>query len=96
MKKLILLTSLMGVLFILNACGPAYVSVRPSHMDVARPIRPSSSHIWIDGNWVYSRREHSYSRINGYWSKPNRGRTYRPGQWKTSRKGDHWVQGRWR
>lgn len=96
MKKLILFTSLVGFLFLLNACGPAYVSVRPSYSESVRPTSPSSTHVWVDGNWVYSRRTHAYSRHNGYWSAPNRGRTYTPGQWKTTRRGDHWVQGRWR
>lgn len=93
MKNYILIIVL-GLIF--SACRPAYVSQRPTHIEVERPMSPSVNHVWIDGNWVYSRRTHAYSRNNGYWAKPNRGRKYTQGQWKSTRRGEHWVQGRWR
>lgn len=93
MKNYILIFVL-GLIF--NACRPAYVSQRPTYTQNERPMRPSVNHIWIDGNWVYSRRTHAYSRFNGHWAKPNRGRKYTQGQWKSTSKGEHWVHGRWK
>lgn len=79
-----------------NACRPAYVTVKPTHAKIERPISPSINHVWIDGDWVYNRRSRAYIRNDGYWAKPNRGRTYTQGKWKSSRKGDYWVRGRWK
>ena len=96
MKKNILLVSLLLFALFFGACKPTYVTVRPTQTELARPMSPSNNHIWIDGNWVYNRRMQSYTRTNGYWSMPNRGRTYMQGQWKTSQKGYYWVPGRWK
>ena len=93
MKNYILYMAL-GVFFC--ACSPAYVSVRPTHTNIERPMSPSINHVWIDGNWVYSRRMHTYSRNKGYWAQPNQGRKYTQGQWKSTKRGEHWVQGRWK
>jgi hypothetical protein len=85
---------LMGLLF--NACSPAYVTVRPTHLNIERPMRPSANHVWVDGNWIYSRQTRTYSKNSGYWVQPNRGKKYTQGQWKSNRKGSRWVQGRWK
>lgn len=93
MKNCILIIVL-GLIF--SACRPAYVSVRPTNSVVERPIRPSVNHVWVDGDWVYNRRSHVYSRNESYWVKPNRGKKYTQGKWKSTQKGDYWVRGRWR
>lgn len=92
--KYYILILVLGINF--TACRPAYVSVRPDNFIVERPIRPSVDHIWVDGNWVYDRRSHAYSKNDGYWEKPNRSKKYTQGQWKSTKKGEYWVQGRWR
>lgn len=84
----------LGLIF--NACRPAYVSVRPTHTNIERPMSPSINHVWVDGNWVYNRRTHTYSKDNGYWAKSNRGKKYTQGRWKSTQKGDYWVPGRWK
>ncbi|CAH0997940.1 hypothetical protein EMA8858_04075 [Emticicia aquatica] len=95
MKNTFFLISMIGIVLMFNACTP-YVSTRPPDVVTTRPMSPSNSHVWVEGNWVYNRGTHSYTRNNGYWSKPNRGRSYKEGQWRTTRRGNHWVQGRWR
>lgn len=84
----------LGLIF--NACRPAYVSIRPTHTNIERPMSPSINHVWVDGNWVYNRRTHTYSKDNGYWAKSNRGKEYTQGRWKSTQKGDYWVPGRWK
>ena len=96
MKKFIFLSGLMVMALFFNNCGPSYVSSEPTYIEVARPPRPSNNHIWIDGNWVWSRGTHTYVRNNGYWVTPNRGRTYVQGHWAVNRRGKYWVPGRWR
>ena len=76
MKKLIFLSGLMVMALFFSNCGPSYVSAEPTYIENARPPRPTNTHIWVDGNWVWNRRAHTYVHRNGYWVVPNRGRTY--------------------
>ena len=92
--KIYILIVLLGFFF--NACSREYVNVRPTHTNIKRPMSPSLNHVWLDGNWIYSHRTKTYSRNNGYWAKPNWVRKYKQGQWKATRRGEHWVQGSWR
>lgn len=96
MKKLIFLSGLMVMAFFFSNCGPSYVSAEPTYIENARPPRPTNTHIWVDGNWVWNRRAHTYVHRNGYWVVPNRGRTYIQGHWAVNRRGKYWVPGRWR
>lgn len=96
MKKFIFLSGLMVMALFFNNCGPSYVSAEPTYIEEARPPRPTNTHIWVDGNWVWNRNAHTYVRRNGYWVVPNRGRAFVPGHWAVKRRGHYWVPGRWR
>jgi hypothetical protein len=95
MKKFIFLISLTGLLS-LNSCSVGYVSEQPNYLEGNRPQRPSESHIWIEGNWYWNNRTHSYYHGGGNWIMPNQGRTYEPGHWRKTRQGYRWVPGIWR
>lgn len=94
-KKIILFSSLAGIGLFFYACAPSYVASQPAYVEYARPSQPSSLHVWIDGDWKYSRQTHSYERRNGYWEKPNQGRTYVSGHWQSTPRGQYWVEGHW-
>jgi len=95
-KKLIFITSLGGLAFIVQSCVPAYVEIEPTTtVEFVRPARPSNVHIWIEGGWVYSSRSHSYVQRNGHWDRPRQGRTYVPGNWESTPRGHKWKQGQW-
>jgi hypothetical protein len=96
MKKIFYLVSLAGMMFIMNACTTSgYVSSEPAYVEYSRPARPSDLHIWIDGDWVWSRQTNGYVRSNGYWHKPNRTRTYISGSWRVTPQGHRWDKGHW-
>ena len=84
-----------SALFI-GACSPGYVKEEPVYQERARPERPGNTHIWVGGDWIYSRKTRNYSQQNGHWAAPRRGRTYVPGHWNTSPRGHQWKQGHWR
>ncbi len=96
MKKLIFLSSLSVMALFSEGCMPAYISIVPEYSEPVRPLRPSDDHIWIDGDWVWSRQTRSYTRRTGSWEVPHHGRTYTKGSWEKTPRGSHWVQGRWR
>jgi hypothetical protein len=96
MKKLFFLASLALMMLTLASCSTqGYVSSEPTYTEYARPERPSDLHIWIDGDWVYNRQTRMYVREHGHWQRPNRGRTYVSGSWKSSPEGLHWENGHW-
>jgi len=94
-KRIILIGSIASLGFSLNSCTTGYVATEPTYIENTRPARPSNVHIWVDGNWVYSRQTRAYTRHDGYWQRPNHGRTYVSGHWQSSPRGQYWVQGRW-
>jgi hypothetical protein len=55
--------------------------------------RPSSYHVWVDGEWIYTRGEYRYQP--GYWTRPARGMQYVAGHWEIARKGWYWEPGYW-
>ena len=93
MKKLL---AILATVVMLQSCGPAYVSVRPTYSPSIRPDRPSSLHVWVGDGWSYNRQSRTYNQRNGHWATPNRNRSYHEGQWKSGRRGNHWVNGRWK
>jgi hypothetical protein len=95
MKKLIYLTSLVGLGFFANSCSLGYVATEPVYVENVRPVRPDNFHIWIDGDWVYNRQSHAYARNTGYWAKPNPNSIYVSGQWQNGTKGKYWQKGHW-
>jgi hypothetical protein len=96
MKKLIFLSLLAGILISLNSCKTTgYVASEPDYVEFVRPARPSELHIWIDGEWQYSRSQQAYIQKKGYWKKPNEGRIFVKGQWIETSRGRTWVPGHW-
>lgn len=95
LKRIIYVTSLAGMGLFFYACAPGYVATQPAYVEYTRPAQPSGLHVWIDGDWRYSRQTHAYERRNGYWEKPNQGRTYVSGHWQSTPRGQYWVAGRW-
>ena len=94
-RKIVLLTSLAGTGLFLNNCASGHIATEPSYVEYSRPQRPSELHVWIDDDWAFNRRTHSYVQRNGYWERPRQGRTYVSGQWQTTPKGKYWSKGRW-
>ena len=66
---------------------------RPSNPRFIQSRRPSPSHIWIDGDWIYDRGSYRYQP--GYWVMPNHGRSFVPGHWERVRHGWYWMPGYW-
>jgi hypothetical protein len=96
MRKYLFFIAGLSTLCLFTACSPGYVSQEPTYVEVQRPLRPGVTHVWRDGDWVYSRRNRTYVRQNGFWVTPTRGRTYEPGHWHVNSRGHRWVSGRWR
>lgn len=95
LKKIIFLTSLVGMGLIFNACSVGYVATEPAYVEYSRPQQPSKLHVWIDGDWVYSSQTHTYAQKHGRWERPNQGRTYVSGHWQSTPRGKYWVAGSW-
>lgn len=95
-KLLHLVSYFVGLLLLLNACSPAYVSSPPRYQQEMRPAQPSLNHVWIDGNWKYNRPTKTYNQGNGRWALPSRGRQYQSGEWKNNNKGYYWAPGKWK
>lgn len=96
MKKLIFLTILGGFTLLFNACysGSGYVSEQPAYMEGYRTPRPGNDYIWIDGGWIWNKRNHNYEQRNGYWTNQNNKRGYENGRWIKSQRGYRWEERR--
>jgi hypothetical protein len=96
LKKIIYLTGLIGIGLFINACtATGYVASEPTYVESVRPPRPSNLHVWIDGDWIWSRQTHVYVQRTGSWERPRQGRTFIAGHWQTSPRGKYWVSGSW-
>lgn len=70
------------------------VSIQPERPVYVRPAAPSASHIWVEGDWVYT--NGNYAWHEGYWAAPRRGRVWVAGNWEQGRRGYYWRAGHWR
>ena len=96
MKKIYLLAVFAAVMLSLSSCtSQGYVSSEPVYTEYARPERPSTLHVWIDGDWVYNRQSRVYVKQNGHWQRPARNRTYISGSWQSTSQGLRWQSGHW-
>ncbi len=95
LKKFIILVSLAGIGLFLNSCMSGYVATEPAYTVYARPPQPSSTHIWIDGDWGWNSQSHMYVQRAGFWDQPRQGKTYVSGYWQTTPRGKTWSKGRW-
>lgn len=94
-NKIFYFACFIGIGILFNACVPGYVVVEPTYTENVRPVQPSNLHIWVEGDWVWSRHSHSYVRHEGYWERPTRGRVFVPGNWQSNQRGHYWEPGRW-
>jgi len=79
-----------------SSCSTGYVATEPRYdLEYARPLQPSQSHIWINGDWRWNRRSHLYIYDHGYWALPRNGYIYRDGYWETDQRGKWWRKGYW-
>ena len=92
-----MLTVISGILIMgfYSCADMGYVSVEPTYFEMTRPMQPSASHIWIEGDWRWQNDSRVYVKDNGHWDKPRAGRTYKQGHWESSGKGHHWINGKW-
>jgi hypothetical protein len=95
LKKFLYVSSLVGIGLFTNSCIAGYVDTEPTYVETVRPERPSNVHVWIDGDWIYSRQTHAYARQQGHWDKPVQGKVYVSGSWQVSSRGRYWTPGHW-
>ncbi len=95
MKKVIVVAGVLIVTFFFTGCEGPYVASEPVYTEGIRPAQPSSSHIWIDGDWYYNRQLHNYNRRQGHWDMPRPGHSFQQGHWESNKKGHHWIGGKW-
>lgn len=94
MKYYLMILSIGGIM--MTSCSPGFVGEEPTYNEVVRPQRPGNNHVWVDGDWTYKRRSHTYVRRNGYWMEPRTNKTFVPGHWQSSSRGHSWSPNRWR
>ena len=69
---------------------------RKAKILVLKTKRPSTNHIWIDGQWKWNKKSNRYVWVNGKWSKPKHGYVWVAGSWKNLSNGFVWKEGYWR
>jgi hypothetical protein len=67
------------------------VRQRPSEPRYVQSRRPSRDHVWMEGDWMYSRGRYNYQP--GYWITRDRAQGYVPGRWERARGGWYWTPG---
>jgi hypothetical protein len=95
MKNQVIACCILGITLCFQSCTAGYVETVPLYVDSPRPPRPTTTHIWIDGEWEWNRHTHTYGRKDGHWEMPQKGRKYVPGEWRKSSKGQYWYRGHW-
>jgi len=95
LKKYLYIGGLAGIGLLFNGCFPGYMSSEPTYVENSRPSQPSSLHVWVDGNWVWSRSTKTYVYRDGYWKKTHHHRKYVAGHWNSGSKGHKWAKGHW-
>lgn len=99
MKKIIRILSLLSVALVFavttSKAQEIVVGVRPTHVIVRRPMRPSPGHIWVADEWTPS--GGTYVVREGHWEvPPHPHAVWIPGHWRDRPRGYVWVPGHWR
>ena len=94
-KTVVSLIILIGITIVFNSCLGGYVASEQSYNGYDRPHQPSSSHIWISGDWNWNNQSQIYVQRSGYWEIPRQGQTYVEGYWQTTPHGKSWSKGHW-
>jgi hypothetical protein len=63
---------------------------------VERPAAPGPHHIWVEGEWRWSKHDGRYVWAGGYWLKERPGHEWVPGHWAEVPGGVRWEVGHWR
>lgn len=76
MKKIVLITGIaIGCLVGTISEAQVFVKIRPIVPVMAvRPVCPSPAHVWVDGEWRWSKRRHEYVWADGFWIERREGR----------------------
>jgi hypothetical protein len=96
MKNLKIVFILLALTFIIGSCKTKYVKDKPLVVEMIRPVSPGQNYVWLNDNWVFNRKNQTYTRRQGYWAIPKSKKNYQQGYWKTNKNGSHWVPGRWK
>lgn len=95
LKRVIYLASLVGLGLFLNSCSTGYVSTTPTYVQGIRPANPGNGYIWVNDDWAYNRQSKVYVQNNGNWQKQRPRKTFVPGHWEATPRGNYWVASRW-
>lgn len=67
----------------------------PPRIEVHRPPRPSTGHVWTDGRWEWNGSRWVWN--SGSWAKPpSRNKVWVPGHWDRTPAGHVYVPGHWK
>jgi hypothetical protein len=95
LRKMFYSACLAGIGISFNGCMAGYVASEPVYVEYDRPQRPGDLYVWIEDDWDWNSRSHSYVRKAGYWQQPRQGRTFESGHWQSTPKGKSWNKGHW-
>jgi hypothetical protein len=95
LKSIIYISSLAGIGLFFNSCVGGFIATEPAYVEYSRPVRPSATYIWIDGDYAWNNQTRVYVQRAGYWEKPRPNQTYMAGHWQSSSKGKTWAPGHW-
>ncbi len=72
------------------------VKVKPAHHYRAhRPAHIRPGYVWIEGHWVWHKRQHNYVWVKGRVVKKRQHKTWVNGHWQRVRGGWVYVPGFW-
>jgi hypothetical protein len=95
LKSIIYITGLAGIGLMLNSCVGGFIATEPAYVEYSRPVRPSATYFWIDGDYAWNSQTKVYVQRAGYWEKPRPNQTYMSGHWQATSKGKTWAPGHW-
>ena len=95
LRRFIFLTCMAGTGIFFTGCFAGYVATEPVYVQYERPARPSTLHVWIDGDWGWNSQSHAYVQRAGYWERPRQNQVYVSGNWHSTPKGKSWSKGHW-
>jgi|GEM_PF-1384432 len=67
----------------------------PPHVVAVRPAMHGRGMVWIEPDWVWSKRQNMYVYREGRWAKPRRHAEWIPGHWIEVSGGYNWAPGYW-
>lgn len=88
---------IMGALVSMEANAQVIVKIKPIQPKkiVVKPRKPFATAVWVEGHWVWNKRQNKYQWRSGYWVKPKRNKVYVVGRWTKRSNGWVYVPGKW-